>query len=122
MVKELAEHYDAGKSLSRYPYEMLDENKWLAARHGLEGELVDLPATDRVAAAELARRLMDRLRPHAEELGSADELRLPARTSSTTAPGRARQASSTRPTTICARWCGRSSRPAVPEAAETLGD
>ena len=22
---------------------MLDENKWLAARHGLEGELVDLP-------------------------------------------------------------------------------
>ena len=22
---------------------MLDENKWLASRHGLEGELVDLP-------------------------------------------------------------------------------
>jgi carboxylate-amine ligase len=73
MVKELAEHYDAGKSLSRYPYEMLDENKWLAARHGLEGELVDLPATDRVTARELTRRLMDRLRPHAEELGSAVE-------------------------------------------------
>jgi glutamate---cysteine ligase / carboxylate-amine ligase len=73
MVKELAEHYEAGKSLSRYPYGMLDENKWLAARHGLEGELVDLPATDRVGAAELTRRLMDRLRPHAEELGSADE-------------------------------------------------
>jgi carboxylate-amine ligase len=73
MVKELAEHYDDGKSLSRYPYEMLDENKWLAARHGLEGELVDLPSTDRVQARELARRLMDRLRPHAEELGSADE-------------------------------------------------
>ena len=26
-----------------YPYEMLDENKWLAARHGLDGDLVDLP-------------------------------------------------------------------------------
>jgi glutamate---cysteine ligase / carboxylate-amine ligase len=73
MVKELAEHYDAGKSLSRYPYEMLDENKWLAARHGLEGELVDLPRNDRVSAAELTRRLMDRLRPHSEELGSAEE-------------------------------------------------
>jgi carboxylate-amine ligase len=73
MVKELAEHYDAGKSLSRYPYEMLDENKWLAARHGLEGELVDLPATDRVTAKELTRRLMDRLRPHSEDLGSAAE-------------------------------------------------
>jgi carboxylate-amine ligase len=73
MVKELAEHYDAGKSLSRYPYEMLDENKWLAARHGLDGELVDLPKTERVGAAELARRLMERLRPHAEELGSGEE-------------------------------------------------
>jgi glutamate---cysteine ligase / carboxylate-amine ligase len=73
MVKELADHYDAGETLSRYPYEMLDENKWLAARHGLEGELVDLPASDRVAARELARRLMDRLRPHAEELGSTAE-------------------------------------------------
>ena len=39
MVKELAEHFDAGKSLSRYPFEMLDENKWLAVRHGLDGEL-----------------------------------------------------------------------------------
>jgi carboxylate-amine ligase len=73
MAKELAEHYEAGKELSRYPYEMLDENKWLAARHGLEGELVDLPATERVAAVELGRRLMERLRPHAEELGSVDE-------------------------------------------------
>ena len=74
MVKELAEHYDAGKRLSRYPYEMLDENKWLAARHGLGGQLVDLPRTTRVPVADLARRLMGRLRPHAEELGSAAQL------------------------------------------------
>jgi carboxylate-amine ligase len=73
MVKELAEHYEEGKQLGSYPYEMLDENKWLAARHGLEGELVDLPATDRVTAKELTRRLMNRLRPHAEDLGSAAE-------------------------------------------------
>jgi glutamate---cysteine ligase / carboxylate-amine ligase len=70
MVKELCEHYDSGQKLSRYPYEMLDENKWLAARHGLGGYLVDLPATDRVHVPELARRLMERLRPHSEELGS----------------------------------------------------
>jgi glutamate---cysteine ligase / carboxylate-amine ligase len=74
MVKELAEHYEAGKELSRYPYEMLDENKWLAARHGLGGHLVDLPKTDRVAVPDLARRLIERLRPHAEELGSAGDL------------------------------------------------
>ena len=74
MVKELAEHYDAGNELSRYPYEMLDENKWIAARHGLEGELVDLPTRERVPVAELARRVMDRLRPHAEDLGSVEDL------------------------------------------------
>jgi glutamate---cysteine ligase / carboxylate-amine ligase len=70
MVKELCEHYESGTELSRYPYEMLDENKWLAARHGLGGHLVDLPAQQRVPVPELARRLMERLRPHAEELGS----------------------------------------------------
>jgi carboxylate-amine ligase len=74
MVKELSEHYDAGKALGRYPYEMLDENKWLAARHGLEGELVDLPERRLVATKELARRLYDRLREHAQDLGSAAEL------------------------------------------------
>ena len=74
MVKELAEHFESGQQLSRYPYEMLDENKWLAARHGLGGELVDLPSRQRVRTSDLARRLVDRLRGHAEDLGSAGEL------------------------------------------------
>jgi carboxylate-amine ligase len=74
MVKELSEHYDEGKQLAHYPYEMLDENKWLAARHGMDGEIVDLPSRDRVQAKELARRLYDRLREHAQDLGSAAEL------------------------------------------------
>src|ERR1700712_3777887 len=47
MVKELAEHYDAG------------EHRWIAARHGLDGELVDLPTFERVPAKALARRLYD---------------------------------------------------------------
>ena len=37
-------------SCADYPYEMLDENKWLASRHGLEGELVDLPGARDVSA------------------------------------------------------------------------
>ena len=74
MVKELAEHFESGQQLSRYPYEMLDENKWVAARHGLGGELVDLPSRERVRTSELARRLVDRLTGHAEDLGSASEL------------------------------------------------
>ena len=74
LVKELSEHYDAGQELSTYPFEMLDENKWLAARHGLEGELVDLPSSNRVPTRALARRLMDRMREHCTDLGSANEL------------------------------------------------
>jgi carboxylate-amine ligase len=74
MVRELAEHYETGGQLSKYPFEMLDENKWLAARHGLDGELVDLPSADRVSTKELARRLLDRLREHSQDLGSVGEL------------------------------------------------
>jgi carboxylate-amine ligase len=74
LVKELAEHYDSGQELTGYPFEMLDENKWLAARHGLAGELVDLPSADRVSTAELARRLIGRMRGHCQDLGSEHEL------------------------------------------------
>ncbi|MEJ7824457.1 MAG: carboxylate-amine ligase [Solirubrobacteraceae bacterium] len=74
MVKELSEHYESGQQLAVYPWQMLDENKWLAARHGLEGEIVDLPSSERVATRALTRRLLDRLTPHAQDLGSADAL------------------------------------------------
>jgi carboxylate-amine ligase len=74
MVKELCEHFEAGESLAPYPWQMLDENKWLAARHGLQGELVDLPSTEQVQTKVLARRLVDRLREHAQDLGSEGEL------------------------------------------------
>jgi carboxylate-amine ligase len=74
LVRELAEHFDAGKRLSRYPFEMLDENRWLAARHGLEGELVDLPSSHRVQTRALARRLLDRMREHAADLGCLEDL------------------------------------------------
>jgi carboxylate-amine ligase len=40
----------------------------------MAGELVDLPSRDRVPAKELARRLYDRLREHAQDLGSAGDL------------------------------------------------
>ena len=74
MVHELAEHYEAGSKLSDYPWQMLDENKWLAARHGLDGEIVDLPTNERVTMKALAKRLLERLEPHAQQLGGADAL------------------------------------------------
>jgi glutamate---cysteine ligase / carboxylate-amine ligase len=74
MVHELAAGFAAGVELPDLDWQILDENKWLAARHGLAGELVDLPSGDKVGARELARRLLDRLREHAEQLGSDADL------------------------------------------------
>jgi len=74
MVKELAEAYDASEPPVQVDHEMISENKWQAARHGLEGVLVDLPSAERVPAADLARRVYDRLREHAQDLGAADDL------------------------------------------------
>lgn len=74
LVCKLATEWDDGKVAERAPYEMLDENRWMAARHGLRGELVDLPSSDRVATRVLVARMLDEVRPHAEDLGCADEL------------------------------------------------
>ncbi|HWI07127.1 MAG TPA: carboxylate-amine ligase [Solirubrobacteraceae bacterium] len=74
MVHELAEHFAAGEKLAEYPWQMLDENKWLAARHGLDGEIVDLPSSERVTTKALTRRLLARLEPHAQQLGGAAAL------------------------------------------------
>jgi len=74
LVRDLAEGFARGAALPDVPFEMLDENKWLAARHGLEGELVDLPGLERAPTKQLARRLLDRAREHAADLGSAGEL------------------------------------------------
>jgi carboxylate-amine ligase len=73
LVHELSLHFDDDGRLSSYPFEMLDENKWLAARHGLDGEIVDLPSAERVTTRALARRLIDRMREHCADLGSLSE-------------------------------------------------
>jgi carboxylate-amine ligase len=74
MVHELRARFDAGAPLARVPWLLIDEMKWLAARHGLAGELLDLPAIERVPARELARSLLERLAEHAQQLGSEAEL------------------------------------------------
>jgi glutamate---cysteine ligase / carboxylate-amine ligase len=75
MAKELSEHFEAGQALATsFPAELIEENKWLATRYGIQGELIDLPSSSRIPAADLARRVVERLRPHARELGSEREL------------------------------------------------
>ena len=74
LVRKLGTESDDDGVPERYSHEMLDENRWMAARHGLGGELVDLPSTERIATKTFIRRLLDEVRGHAEDLGCSDEL------------------------------------------------
>jgi carboxylate-amine ligase len=74
LVKLLTEELQRGEVPDDPPWEILDENRWLAARHGLDAELFDLAAGRRRGARELTSALLERLRPHARELGCEAEL------------------------------------------------
>jgi carboxylate-amine ligase len=54
--------------------EVLDENRFLAARDGMRARLIDPAAGVRVPAAEQLARLLAACREHAEDLGCEDEL------------------------------------------------
>ncbi len=64
---------DAGEP-EEPPWEVIDENRWLAARHGLEAELLDHRTGKRTGVRERTRALVERLAPHAAELGCQREL------------------------------------------------
>jgi carboxylate-amine ligase len=54
--------------------EVLEENRFLAARDGISAELVDPVARRRVPLAELLDRLLEACAPHARDLGCEPEL------------------------------------------------
>jgi carboxylate-amine ligase len=54
--------------------EVLEENRFLAARDGIEADLVDPEAETRRPVRAQLRRLLDALRPHADALGCRAEL------------------------------------------------
>jgi carboxylate-amine ligase len=74
LVKLLVEQHQRGVTEPELHWEMLDENRWLAARHGLEAELFDQAAGARRGVRELSEELLERLAPHARELGCEQEL------------------------------------------------
>jgi glutamate---cysteine ligase / carboxylate-amine ligase len=56
------------------PRTLIAENKWRAARYGLDAELVDLARDRARPAREAVRELVERARPRADELGCREEL------------------------------------------------
>jgi glutamate---cysteine ligase / carboxylate-amine ligase len=76
LVKHYSERYDEGAELPSYHRILTTENKWLAARYGLEAPVMDLVTgrRNRVPVAQLVRRALREIEPHARDLGSEREL------------------------------------------------
>src|ERR671935_967861 len=76
LVKLWAERFDAGDEIPSFHRILTSENKWLAARYGLEAPVMELATgrRNRVSVAPLVRRTLKELEPHARELGSDREL------------------------------------------------
>ena len=76
LVKHYCERYERGETIPSYHRILTTENKWLAARYGLEAPVMDLATgrRNRVPIAQLIRRTLKEIEPHARELGSEREL------------------------------------------------
>src|SRR5919201_2024587 len=76
LVKLLAERFERGEEIPSYHRILTTENKWLAARYGLEAPVMDLSTgkRNRVPVSQLIRRTLKEIEPHARELGSEREL------------------------------------------------
>jgi glutamate---cysteine ligase / carboxylate-amine ligase len=76
LVKHYSEQYDAGEEIPSYHRILTTENKWLAARYGLEAPVMDLVTgkRNRSPVTHSIRRTLKLIEPHARELGSDAEL------------------------------------------------
>jgi carboxylate-amine ligase len=75
LVVDLSDRLDAGETLPTMPPWHVQENKWRAARYGLDAVIIlDAAANERLVTDDLDD-LLTRLEPVADRLGCADELR-----------------------------------------------
>jgi glutamate---cysteine ligase / carboxylate-amine ligase len=69
LVARLVEHPRDG-----VPSWRIEENRWVAARHGLDGTFADLLTGEPLPVRERLHALLDELEPFADALGAADQL------------------------------------------------
>src|SRR5947208_1566028 len=76
LVKLYCERFERGEETRSYHRILTSENKWLGARYGLEAPRMhhDTASRNRVPVAQLVRRTLRDIEPHARELGSEREL------------------------------------------------
>jgi len=76
LAATLAERFDRAGALPTQPRTLIEENKWRAARSGLEATLVDLERDEERPARDALRALAELAEPAARRLGCAEELAL----------------------------------------------
>ncbi len=74
LVAGISEHIDRGAYLYDCHPMIAKENKWHAARYGLEATFVDPDTMQAVPAPQMARQLIERCQPFAERLGCLEQL------------------------------------------------
>ncbi len=74
MVSLAESHDDAGGSVAPPPLWRIEENRWSACRHGVEGTLADLETGERRPTRARLHELLDRLEPVADRFSSAEEI------------------------------------------------
>ena len=74
LVRTCRERAEQGESYPRARPELLRAAHWLASRHGLEAELVDVEAGRAVPAREMIENLLAFTRPALEEQGDWEEV------------------------------------------------
>jgi glutamate---cysteine ligase / carboxylate-amine ligase len=76
LVKHYSERFDAGEEIPSFHRILTTENKWLAARYGLDAPIMDLHSgrRNRAPVAQAIRRTLRLVEPHARELGSEEQL------------------------------------------------
>jgi carboxylate-amine ligase len=78
LVVDLDRRLEAGETLPTMPPWHVQENKWRAARYGLEAEVIlDVAGSERLVTEDLDD-LLERLSPVARELGCEDQLSMVA--------------------------------------------
>jgi carboxylate-amine ligase len=74
LVATLAEGFERGDRPQVQPVTLVNENKWRAARDGLNGQLIDLERDQERPARDAVLALVERAGPAASRLGCREEL------------------------------------------------
>ena len=74
LVEEISTRLDAGEQIDRLQPWYVRENKWRAARYGMEAIIIQDSAGNEALVTDDLREILERLTPIAERLGCLEEL------------------------------------------------